>query len=96
LFHDITNESKTSPQARTQHLSVLGGPSLEEAAKSGDMDRVARLAVELLKVARQGDSESVLEIIGSKALKPRQSEVKFSAHISVVHEGHHGLTVDQV
>ncbi len=78
-----------------QISSALNGPCLEEAAKCGDMERVARLAVELLKVARQGDKDSVLEIIGSKYSKPK-FEVKFSPHISVVHEGQLGLTVDQV
>ena len=36
---------------------LSGGMRLEEAARAGDMDRVARIAVELLRLAQQGDAQ---------------------------------------
>jgi hypothetical protein len=56
--------------------------------------------VELLRVARQGDADAVLDIVSSKknmGVSVRSiHEVKFSPHISVVHEFQHGIKVEQV
>ncbi|KAJ1473268.1 hypothetical protein T484DRAFT_1913323, partial [Baffinella frigidus] len=45
--------------------SLSGGMRLEEAARAGDMDRVARIAVELLRLAQQGDAQGVLGAIAA-------------------------------
>ena len=75
------------------------GLSLEEAAKCGDFERCAHLAVELLRVARQGDADAVLDIVSSKkngGSSRSVYDVKFSPHISVIHEFQHGIRVEQV
>jgi hypothetical protein len=103
LFHDSPNESKLSPATRSLFPSSnikSSGLSLEEAAKCGDFERCAHLAVELLRVARQGDADAVLEIVSSKKSAGGSSrsgyDVKFSPHISVIHEFQHGIKVEQV
>ena len=55
-----------SPTSPTSSRSVINELRLEEAAKRGDMDRVARLAVEILRLAQQGDREGVLEVISDR------------------------------
>mmetsp|Transcript_53897 Transcript_53897/g.131759 ORF Transcript_53897/g.131759 Transcript_53897/m.131759 type:complete len:651 (+) Transcript_53897:121-2073(+) len=52
----------TTPQA-PMTSSLTQGLRLEEAARRGDMDRVARLAVEVLRLAQQGDSQAVLDMV---------------------------------
>lgn len=105
--------SKPSPYARSpspvsNNRSVINGIRLEEAAKRGDMDRVARLAVEILRLAQQGDPEGVLDVIADRSMsspsttsqqlscKPRQEEVKFAANITAVHQSPSGISIEQV
>jgi hypothetical protein len=102
LFHDSTNDAKLAGLARSPFQSPAsvsaGGLSLEDAVRLGDFERVARLAVELLRVARQGDTEAVLDIISARQSKPSIAfqDVKFSSHISVIHELPTGIAVEQV
>jgi hypothetical protein len=101
--------SPTSPLSASR--SVVNGMRLQEAAKRGDMDRVARLAVEILRLAQQGDPEGVLDVISDNSSSPassrdfaqtqqqqqqQQQEVKFSANITVVHQNPGGISVEQV
>ena len=61
------------------------------------MERVAHIAVELLRVARQGDADAVMELTSSKHDASKSSvDMKFSPSISVVHEYQHGIRVEQV
>ena len=61
------------------------------------MERVAHIAVELLRVARQGDADAVMELTSSKHDSSKSSvDMKFSPSISVVHEYQHGIRVEQV
>jgi hypothetical protein len=68
------------------------------------MDRVARLAVEILRLAQQGDPEGVLEVISDRgsaqsrpplARAPAQ-EIKFAASITAVHQRPSGIAIEQV
>mmetsp|Transcript_3453 Transcript_3453/g.8312 ORF Transcript_3453/g.8312 Transcript_3453/m.8312 type:complete len:367 (+) Transcript_3453:299-1399(+) len=43
------------------------GMRLEDAARRGDMDRVARLAVEILRLAQQGDAQTVLDMVAPRS-----------------------------
>lgn len=102
-----------SPYSRTpspspSSRSVINGIRLEEAAKRGDMDRVARLAVEILRLAQQGDPDGVLDVISDRSSsspgrdaglmvrKPQAREVKFSANITAVHQSPSGIAIEQV
>jgi hypothetical protein len=95
-------DSKMSLASRSlfQTTSKLSGLSLEDAAKRGDMERVSQIAVELLRVARQGDVDGVLALISAKqesqGAAKSSVDVKFSPNISVVHELHNGISVEQV
>ena len=111
LFRDRSNHSLETP-TRTQVSSpkspILNGLHLDEAASSGDMDRVARLAVEILRLAQQGDSRGVLDLITDKRKKSdnerhhhlshqsKSKDVRFSANITAVHHDVHGVTLEQV
>jgi hypothetical protein len=98
----------TSPYTRspspTSSRSVINGLRLEEAAKRGDMDRVARLAVEILRLAQQGDPEGVLDVISDRGLAPSRpplarapaQEIKFAASITAVHQRPSGIAIEQV
>ncbi len=94
-----------SPTSQAQNSrSVINGIRLEEAAKRGDMDRVARLAVEILRLAQQGDPEGVLEVISERGSTPSRQppahapaqEIKFAANITAVHQRPSGLAIEQV
>ena len=50
-----------SPTSPTSSRSVINGFRLKEAARRGDMDRVASLAVAIPRLARQGGPEGVLD-----------------------------------
>jgi hypothetical protein len=55
-----------SPTSPTSSRSVITGFRVKEAAKRGDMDRVARLAVAIPRLARQGDPDGVLEVMSDR------------------------------
>jgi len=97
------------PSSPTGSRGVINGIRLQEAAKRGDMDRVARLAVEILRLAQQGDPDGVLDVISDRSLSPtpvrdistpaRKSpprEIKFSANITAVHQAPSGIAIEQV
>ena len=93
-----------SPTSPTSSRSVITGFRVKEAAKRGDMDRVARLAVEILRLAQQGDPEGVLDVIsdrGSASSRPPLArapaqEIKFAASITAVHQRPSGIAIEQV
>eukprot|EP00286_Rhodomonas_abbreviata_P020856 CAMPEP_0181296532 /NCGR_PEP_ID=MMETSP1101-20121128/4756_1 /TAXON_ID=46948 /ORGANISM="Rhodomonas abbreviata, Strain Caron Lab Isolate" /LENGTH=499 /DNA_ID=CAMNT_0023401407 /DNA_START=271 /DNA_END=1767 /DNA_ORIENTATION=- len=73
LFRDRNSLGSSLPDtASSPYRSPMGsqvalnGLRLEEAAKKGDMDRVARLAVEILRLAQDGDSQGVLDVIAKR------------------------------
>ena len=97
------------PSSPTGSRGVINGIRLQEAAKRGDMDRVARLAVEILRLAQQGDPDGVLDVISDRSLsptptrdispparKPQMREIKFSANITAVHQAPSGIAIEQV
>ena len=102
LFQDSPMDSKSSNASRSLFQTAVkaNGLNLEEAAKRGDMERVSQIAVELLRVARQGDVDGVLALISSKQELQGSAkttlDIKFSPNISVVHELQNGISVEQV
>lgn len=80
--------------------------------------RVARLAVEVLRLAQQGDSQAVLDMVapmhgsptgrgdygldrmgrdmGKLSVKEQPKDIRFSSHISAVHQGRDGISIEQV
>ena len=84
------------------------GMRLQEAAKRGDMDRVARLAVEILRLAQKGDPDGVLDIISDRTFSPSASrdpefgrkpparDIKFAANINALHQTSSGFAIEQV
>lgn len=72
------------------------------------MERVARLAVEILRLAQQGDSEGVLDVISDRSLskspvpelpiarKTMAPDFKFAANITAVHQSPAGFSIEQV
>ena len=100
----LTTSTYMRSPSPTSSRSVINGLRLEEAAKRGDMDRVARLAVEILRLAQQGDPEGVLDVIsdrGSASSRPPLArapaqEIKFAASITAVHQRPSGIAIEQV
>lgn len=101
--------SYARPASPSSSRSVINGIRLQEAAKRGDMDRVARLAVEILRLAQQGDPDGVLDVISDRSSSPTPSrdaglparksparEIKFSANITAVHQAPSGIAIEQV
>ena len=84
------------------------GMRLQEAAKRGDMDRVARLAVEILRLAQKGAPDGVLDIISDRTFSPSASrdpefgrkpparDIKFAANINALHQTSSGFAIEQV
>eukprot|EP00961_Rhodomonas_salina_P055466 745455-Rhodomonas_salina.1 len=113
LFRDRSGLAPDSPSTpfRTQlggNQVALQGLRLEEAAKKGDMDRVARLAVEILRLAQDGDADGVLDVIGRRGKEGNEgrmeadrrertsTEVHFATHITALHRTAQGLSIEQV
>ena len=103
--------SKASPFGRSPSptsRNALNGIRLQDAASRGDMERVARLAVEILRLAQQGDSEGVLDVISDRSLskspvpelpiarKTMAPDFKFAANITAVHQSPAGFSIEQV
>ena len=108
LTKSVPSSYTRSPSPSSHSRSVINGIRLEEAAKRGDMDRVARLAVEILRLAQQGDPDGVLEVISDRGSTPSPAslqltrkppvhhEIKFAANITAVHQTPSGLSIEQV
>jgi len=106
LFRDPrpTNNLSDSMASLRSTASLSGGMRLEEAARAGDMDRVARIAVELLRLAQQGDAQGVLGAISAPAEGGRKDgrggkqggKLMFSANITTVHATASGMAIEQV
>ena len=110
--YSSSSSVESSPGYRASSLSqgALNGLRLEEAAKKGDMDRVARLAVEILRLAQDGDAQGVLDVISSKnnkgaggtgskaddnGRKAPPKDIRFSANITAVHKSPQGIATEQ-